>query len=153
MSINFPEITSFGTLLGYATALETALAELGAAAIERQSGVLFDGLWRDVKHSVRALSVRPGFTVVAVLTLSLGIGATTAMFSAVNSVLLRPLPYRDAENVVALYEYDAAEGELTSGVSAANIRDLDEASELLSAAGVAEPFSHDLMEDGRAASL
>ncbi len=125
----------------------------GTPANERQSSVLSDGLWRDVRQSVRALSTRPGFTVVAVLTLSLGIGATTAMFSAVNSVLLRPLPYRDADNVVALYEFDAAEGEMTSGVSAANIRDLYEASELLSAAGVAEPFSHDLMEDGRAVSL
>jgi len=124
-----------------------------AATEERHFGVLFDGLWRDVRQSVRALSSRPGFTVVAILTLSLGIGATTAMFSAVNSVLLRPLPYRDADNVVALYEFDAAEGETSSGVSAANIRDLHESSELLSAAGVAEPFSHDLMEDGRAVSL
>ncbi|UCG84850.1 MAG: ABC transporter permease [Gemmatimonadota bacterium] len=120
---------------------------------KRKSGALLEGLWSDVKQSARALAARPGFTVVAVLILSLGIGATTAMFSAVNSVLLRPLPYRDSENVVALYQFDSATGELFSGVSAANIRDLQEASELLSAAGVADPIGHDLVEDGRAVSL
>lgn len=124
-----------------------------ATSEERYLGAFADGLLLDVKQSLRALSVRPGFTVIAILTLSLGIGATTAMFSAVNSVLLRPLPYRDADNVVALYEFDSAEGEMSAGVSAANIRDLQEASALLSAAGVAQPFSHDLMEDGRAVSL
>jgi putative ABC transport system permease protein len=59
---------------------------------------------RDVRHAVRALARRPAFTTVAVATLAIGIGATTAMFTIVNSVLLRPLPYADAERLVSVLE-------------------------------------------------
>src|SRR3954463_6132108 len=55
----------------------------------------------DFKYAVRAFLRNPGFTAVVILTLGLGIGATTAIFSVVNAVLLRPLPYRDAGRLVA----------------------------------------------------
>src|SRR5436853_1627072 len=60
-------------------------------------------LWHDLRFAVRTLIKKPGFAFVLVLALALGIGANTAIFSVVNAVLLRPLPYKDAERLVWIW--------------------------------------------------
>jgi hypothetical protein len=63
---------------------------------DARSFVWLEDLRRDIRHTARMLARTPGFTIAAVLTLAIGIGGSTAVFSLIDAVLLRPLPFRDA---------------------------------------------------------
>ena len=91
------------------------------AAYDVKGGGLLETLSQDIRYGVRMLAKHKAFTSVAVVTLALGIGANTAIFSVVNELLLRPLPYRDAERIVTLWEV-SPEGRRQNTTSRANFR-------------------------------
>ena len=76
-----------------------------------------DSIIKDIRFGVRGLLKRPAFTVIAVLTLALGIGANTAIFSVVNAVLLRPLPFKEPDRLMVLWERRANSGRANLPIS------------------------------------
>jgi putative ABC transport system permease protein len=115
-----------------AEARRDAMLKLGGVTqtIERQRDrrglPSLDGLVRDFRHAVRVLLHMPGFTAAALIVLALGIGANTAIFSIVNTVLLRPLPFADADRIMRIWHTPPPElfpGMTTFSVSPANYLD------------------------------
>jgi predicted permease len=93
------------------------------AFYQRGRWLPWDRFSRDLRHALRLFRRRPGFSAVVVLTLALGIGANTAIFSVVNAVLLRPLPYREPGRLAMLWSEDSAHGIEEGRVSLLNFAD------------------------------
>ncbi|MGE5569515.1 MAG: ABC transporter permease [Rhodospirillales bacterium] len=95
----------------------------------------------DVRYGVRTLIKSRGFTAVAVLALALGIGANTAIFTVANAVLIRPLPYKDSDRLVAVWENNPPQGWQRMGVSGPAYIDWQEQSQLFEEIALYEPGS------------
>ncbi len=106
-------------------------AELEFGGRERYKEEVRDARWTrvledtvsDVRYGLRSLGRRPGFAAAAVLTLALGIGGTTAVFSVVRAVLFEPLPYPESERLVRLYTYHEEDPEEDQYVSAVHFKE------------------------------
>ncbi len=110
-----------------AEAREKAMRSFGnlnravAAAYDVKGGGVFETLAQDIRYGVRMLAKHKAFTSIAIITLALGIGANTAIFSVVNELLLRPLPYRDADRITTVWEV-SPRGRHQNSTSRANFR-------------------------------
>ncbi len=93
------------------------------AVYERGRWRFFDHLWQDLRFALRSMRQRPGFSAVVVFTLALGIGANTAIFSLIYSVLLRPLPYHEPGRLAMLWTDDRATGDHEARVSLLDFAD------------------------------
>ena len=96
-------------------------ARIREQGYEVRGGGWVEALWQDLRYGARGLLRQPAFTFVAVLTLALGIGANTAIFSVIDAVLLRPLPFADPDRVLILYETIKPAG--VTAISVPNLRD------------------------------
>ena len=107
------------------------------------------GLGQDLRYALRQLRKSPRFTVIAALTLALGIGASTAIFSVMNTVLLHPLPYRDPERLVLVTESLPAMSSDEVGVSASEYIDYRERNHSFSQVAAYESAGFNLTGEGR----
>lgn len=106
----------------------------------------------DIKYAIRQLTKHPGFTLVAVLTLAVGIGATTSVFSVVDQLLLRPLDYREPDRIVRLLEY-APDGTGRGTISAPDFYDWMEQSTVFESGALYDEYRPTLTEGGVARKI
>src|SRR5258705_12408322 len=93
-------------------------------------------LVKDIRYAVRSLVKRPGFALIAVTTLALGIGATTAMFTMVNSILLRPLAFPEPDRIVLFEGINPGQGITQSSMSAPDVADWQKQSKSFEQMGI-----------------
>ncbi len=107
-----------------------------------------DSLIKDIRFGMRGLMKRPGFTAVAVITLALGIGANSAIFSVVNAVLLRPLPYKDPDRLMVLWERRENSGRANLPLSGHEYAAFKERSNVFDALTLTQPNAYNLTGRG-----
>jgi putative ABC transport system permease protein len=138
-------LREFGDLARARSELTTI--DLGRVGREERSELL-SSLYQDLRLGLRLLPRNPAFAVVAILTLALGIGANTAIFSGVDAVLLRPLPFQDADRLVGVW-LDGKDGSWASGGTLSALRTRSETMEL----GAWSGWTFVLTGDGEAESI
>ena len=122
----------------------------GIGEISRRS---IESVAQDVRYGLRGLRKSPGFTTVAMLTLALGIGASTAIFSIVNTVLLRPLPYKDSSRLVHVWTTSTMFPEFTLGQSIPNLQDIEARSHSFETLATVETRAKNLTGSGEPEQL
>jgi predicted permease len=106
-------------------------------------------IWHDLRYAARMLRNKPSFTAVAIITLSLGIGANTAIFSVVNAVLLRPLPFPKPENIVLVRDDLSGRQAENVGLSVDELKDLQERSGVFEQVSAVWPIDANLTGSDR----
>ncbi len=125
------------------------LGDLASTAFAEHMGVL----WQDLRYGVRTLIKNPSFTIVAVLALALGIGSTTAIFSVVNAVLLKPLPYQEPTKLVQVRSENPSQVFDTGVVAALDFIDWRKQNETLSGIALYANRAYNTRFDGEAERL
>ena len=109
-----------------------------------------DTLLQDLRYAARMLLKSPGFTAIAVLTLTLAIGPTTAIFSVIDTLMLRPLPYPNADRIVTIWQNNARDRVARDGVAPGNFFDWRDRTTAFTALAAADPYAYSLITpDGR----
>jgi putative ABC transport system permease protein len=104
-------------------------------------------IWQDIRYGFRMLWKTPGFTVVAIIAIAIGIGANSAIFSVVNAVLLRPLPYKEPERLVMMWETHPQTGRM--GVAGENFREWKKQTQTLEDITLFTDADFNLTKDGQ----
>jgi putative ABC transport system permease protein len=120
---------------------------------QRRGFALFESLAQDCHYGLRGLRNSPAFSCIAILTLALGIGATTAIFSVVNTVLLRPLPYHDSERLIHVWTKSSMFPELSMGMSLLDFQDVRARAHSLEKIALYNPTKLSLTGNGAPESL
>src|ERR1051325_5266356 len=117
-------------------------------------GVRFlEELWQNLRFAARLLAKNPGFAAVAVLTIGLGIGANTAIFSVVNAVLLRPLPFENPDQLVMIWQTNSQKGIFQDLVSPTNLNDWQQQSHTIRQIAAFNPRGFSLTGTGEPEQL
>ncbi len=135
-------------------ARRVALIKLGGVTLTRercheQGGLpMLETLWQDLRYGLRMLRKNPGFSLIAILTLALGIGANAALFSVVNGVLLKPLPFPQPDQLITLHQ--SKPNFAAGAIPYPNFRDWQKENQTFSAMAIGRPTNFSLIGAGEA---